>query len=157
MKPSFEDMQLRLAMMASIPSLLVMLGVLCMSDLNSYLKWLIASLSTAFVSYCLFILHRRLNDQFVSLANLGEAFNIGDFSLRVKTTAGESGHSDLVHQLNRLADALTAARFDYKESQLLLAKLIKQIGVIIFACDDNNKLTLANPAAESAFGKTESK
>ncbi len=157
MASSFERNQLQLALWAALPSLLFSLSLLWLADVNLYLKWLISLWLSLSVAYCLYRLNDRLRDQFTSLANLVEALNIGDFSLRAKACKGETGHSDLVAQLNLLADALTAARFEYKESQLLLAKLIKQIGVIVFACDEELKISLANPAAEQFFEKPESK
>lgn len=157
MAKSFEAKQLKLALWASLPGLLSALLLLWYTDFNIYFKWLASLWLAMGAMYSLYFLYFRLREQLTSLANLVEALNMGDYSLRGKASAGDTGHSDLVKQLNKLADALTAARFEYKESQLLLAKLIKQIGVIIFACDENQKITLANPATERFFEKSESK
>jgi PAS domain S-box-containing protein len=112
---------------------------------------------TSIVGFSISAFIRNIEDQFISLSNLVEALNIGDFSLRGKVEKGQSGHSDLIFQLNTLADSLTTARYDFKESQLLLAKVIKQIKVAIIACDENNKLTMVNPETEKLLGMGESK
>jgi len=63
----------------------------------------------------------------------------------------------LIRQVNKLADSLTTARYDFKESQLLLAKVIKQIKVAIIACNEQGKITMVNPETELLLGMNESK
>lgn len=157
MDKSFEIKQLKIAAWSCIPSCLLATYFLWASDWNVYLKSLISIFLLSATVFHLYSFYDKLKDQFISLANLVEALNVGDYSLRAKVASEGAGHSDLVNQINRLADSLTSARYDYKESQLLLAKLLKQVGVVIFACDEKNHITMANPAAEAFFSKPESK
>lgn len=152
----FSQIQ-RSVLWAVLPGNIIALGLVWQASLSVYLQALISVLLVLVVVINLYYLFDKLSEQFLSLANLVEALNVGDYTLRAKGAGEPSALGDLVTQLNRLADNLSATRFEYKESQLLLAKLIKQIGVVIFACDENKKLTMANPAAELFFSKSESK
>lgn len=156
MKNFFNQLQ-RSVLWAALPGNFIALVMIWQADFSIYLQALVSVLLILVVLVNLYYLFDKLNEQFLSLANLVEALNVGDYTLRAKGAAESSALGDLVQQINRLADNLSTTRFEYKESQLLLAKLIKQIGVIIFACDENQKITLANPAAERFFEKSESK
>lgn len=156
MKSFFNQLQ-RSVLWAALPGNFIALVMIWQADLSIYLQALVSLLLILVVAINLYYLFDKLNEQFLSLANLVEALNAGDYTLRAKGATESSAFGDLVQQINRLADNLSTTRFEYKESQLLLAKLIKQIGVIIFACDENQKITLANPAAEHFFEKSESK
>lgn len=156
MKGFFNQLQ-RSVLWAALPGNFIALVLLWQAPLSFYLQALISVLQVLVVAINLYYLFDKLNEQFLSLANLVEALNAGDYTLRAKGAAEKSALGDLVLQVNRLADNLSTTRFEYKESQLLLAKLIKQIGVVIFACDENDTLSMANPAAELFFAKSESK
>ncbi len=76
----------------------------------------------------------------MSLANLVEALNAGDYTLRAKGAAESLALSDLVQQINRLADNLSTTRFEYKESQQTLDKLLKRLSKIPFFDQRLNRL-----------------
>lgn len=154
---SFEKRVLFTVLWAIVPSFLLALALLWSADLSFYLQSLVSIFLAASIVFSLTYFMSNIKDQFISLSNLVEALNIGDFSLRGKSEKAQSGHSDLIYQINTLADSLTTARYDFKESQLLLAKVIKQIKVAIIACDENNKITMVNPETESLLGMNESK
>ncbi len=86
--------------------------------------------------------------QFQSLTNLLEAVTVGDYTLRGRQARGSGALSELTQQINFLTDTLMRQRYEVKESQILLAKVISHIDVAIFAFDHNRKITLVNPAGE---------
>jgi len=154
---SFEKRIFSTILWAILPSYLLALFLLWHIDTSFYLQSLVTIFLSAIVGFSFHLFYYDIKDQFISLANLVEALNIGDFSLRGKAEVGQSGHSDLIRQVNKLADSLTTARYDFKESQLLLAKVIKQIKVAIIACNEQGKITMVNPETELLLGLNESK
>ncbi|PKG84937.1 hypothetical protein CXF85_04820 [Colwellia sp. 75C3] len=153
----FEKRIFTTVLWAILPSYFLALFLLWYIDSIFYLQALVTIFLSAIVGFSFHHFYYDLKDQFISLSNLVEALNIGDFSLRGKAESGQSGHSDLIRQVNKLADSLTTARYDFKESQLLLAKVIKQIKVAIIACDQQGKITMVNPETELLLGLSESK
>jgi len=156
-KGSFEKRLFTTVLWAILPSYLLALFLLWHIDASFYLQALVTIFLSAIVGFSFHLFYYDIKDQFISLANLVEALNVGDFSLRGKAEIGQSGHSDLIRQINKLADSLTTARYDFKESQLLLAKVIKQIKVAIIACNEQGKITMVNPETEMLLGINESK
>ncbi len=154
---SFEKRIFTTILWAILPSYLLALFLLWHVDTSFYLQSLVTIFLSAIVGFSCHHFYYDIKDQFISLANLVEALNVGDFSLRGKAEKGQSGHSDLIRQVNKLADSLTTARYDFKESQLLLAKVIKQIKVAIIACDEQGKITMVNPETELLLGLNESR
>jgi len=154
---SFEKRILTTILWAILPSYFLALFLLWHIDTSFYLQSLVTIFLSAIVGFSFHLFYYDIKDQFISLANLVEALNVGDFSLRGKAEVGQSGHSDLIRQINKLADSLTTARYDFKESQLLLAKVIKQIKVAIIACNEQGKITMVNPETELLLGLNESK
>jgi len=156
-KSSFEKRILTTILWSILPSYFLALFLLWYIDTSFYLQSLVTIFLSAIVGFAFHLFYYDIKDQFISLANLVEALNIGDFSLRGKAESGLNGHSDLIRQINKLADSLTTARYDFKESQLLLAKVIKQIKVAIIACNEQGKITMVNPETELLLGLSESK
>jgi len=156
-KASFEKRVLRTVLFAVLPSYFLALFLLWQIEASFYLQALVTIFLSAIVGFSFHHFYYDIKDQFIALANLVEALNVGDFSLRGKAEAGQSGQSDLIRQINKLADSLTTARYDFKESQLLLAKVIKQIKVAIIACNEQGKITLVNPETELLLGLSEAK
>ena len=154
---SFEKRMLFTVLWAIVPSFLLALVLLWSADLSFYLQSIVSIFLGASIIFSLTYFMSNIKDQFISLSNLVEALNIGDFSLRGKSEKAQSGHGELIYQINTLADSLTTARYDFKESQLLLAKVIKQIKVAIIACDESHKITMVNPESETLLAMSESK
>lgn len=144
---NFETHFLRLVLWLFLPCYGVLLALLYHTELNLYLKLLVFSFITLCSAFVYFLLKSKLTEQFMQLSNIIEALNQGDYTLRIKGATKNSAHSQLVNEINQLADTLTNERFHFKESQLLLAKLLKQIDVAIFATNNQGIFTQANPAA----------
>lgn len=92
-------------------------------------------------------LHSQLVYQLRNLSNLVEGIRLGDFTLRGKLRKGDDAFSELVNEINYLADELSVHRLASAEAFKLLEKTIAHINVAIFAFDSDNKIKLANQAA----------
>jgi two-component system, NtrC family, nitrogen regulation sensor histidine kinase NtrY len=86
-------------------------------------------------------------------SNLLGALREGDYSIR--GAGGRPGSAvDLVmHEINALGDTLQRQRTEAVESTALLTSVMGAIDVAVFAFDMDEKLVLANPAAERLIGK----
>jgi nitrogen fixation/metabolism regulation signal transduction histidine kinase len=85
-------------------------------------------------------------------ANLLGALREGDYSIR--GAGGRPGSAvDLVmHEINALGDTLQRQRTEAVESTALLQSVMAAIDVAVFAFDMDERLVLANPAAERLLG-----
>ena len=86
-------------------------------------------------------------------ANLLGALHEGDYSIR-GTGAKPGSAADLVmKEINSLGNTLQRQRSEAVESTALLTSVMGAIDVAVFAFDMDEKLVLANPAAERLFNK----
>ena len=86
-------------------------------------------------------------------ANLLGALHEGDYSIR-GTGAKPGSAADLVmKEINSLGDTLQRQRTEAVESTALLTSVMGAIDVAVFAFDMDEKLVLANPAAERLLGQ----
>lgn len=154
---SFEYKQLIYVSLALLPSWLTALIFVSVSDISLYLKALIILLLSCGILASLYKIHDKLSEQFISFGNLIEALNHGDFTLRAKSANATGPQALLISQINQLCDSLASARFDYKEHQLLMAKLLKQVDAVIIATDSDSRITMANPAAERLLAQSQSR
>ncbi|MEM7055248.1 MAG: hypothetical protein AAF446_12005, partial [Pseudomonadota bacterium] len=84
-------------------------------------------------------------------ATVIEAVRDGDFALRFREgRAGMLG--ELAFSINALADLLQGQTAETRESGLLLAKVLEEIDLPVFAFRDDGELTLSNPAALALTG-----
>ena len=84
-------------------------------------------------------------------ATVVEALRDGDYALRFRS--GRSGVlGDLAYSINALADLLHGQAAENRESGLLLAKVLEEIDLPVFAFREDGQLTLSNPAALSLTG-----
>ena len=83
--------------------------------------------------------------------NIVEAIVSGDYSLRANIRDSEGVLAEFNGLLNALTERLSKQRLISREQQILLTKIINQIDVAIVACDQNQTITLLNPAAERLF------
>ncbi len=86
-------------------------------------------------------------------ANLLAALRAGDTSLRAAGVDVDDSAGHVMWEINALADTLRAQRLKVKEADALLAKVIATTDIALFAFDDRQRLTLANPAAGQLLGR----
>jgi two-component system, NtrC family, nitrogen regulation sensor histidine kinase NtrY len=86
-------------------------------------------------------------------ANLLSALHEGDYSIRGAAAKPGSAAGLVMKEINSLGDTLQRQRSDAVESRALLTSVMGAIDVAVFAFDMNEKLVLANPAAERLLNK----
>lgn len=148
----FEKQLLKYLLVATLVPAILLLITLWYYQASSNLMVLIFLFLFCLTGYCATTLFQKITYQFRTLSNLLEGMTSGDYSLRGRKNDGDSALGQLVTQINALADTLMSQRFVALESQLLVAKVIQHIDVAIIAVNDQHKIALLNPAAESLLG-----
>ena len=108
-----------------------------------------------FTAFMLLLLWVKIGAQFNSLANMVRGIRHGDFTQRARSS-GSGGDSveTLKDEVNLLADALQENRLAMMEEDFLLQRLIDKLEIAVLILDDNNMLSMANPAFERLLGKS---
>lgn len=147
-KHSFESQLTQLSLAASLPVLLLLVGLEIYAEVSVYLILLTILVGGLLVAYCNIKIYQKSAYQFRSLSNLLEAMIQGDYSLRARSDKKDSALNELVDAINGLSQRLSQQRLESVESQLLLKTVIDHIDVAIIAIDSSNQISLINPAAE---------
>lgn len=153
----FEVQLLRYLLTATVvPSVLLIMTLWYYDASINLIALLILSLGCLII-FCASELYRKITFQFRTLSNLLEAITQGDYSLRGRQHSEDADNAlgQLISQINSLTDTLIAQRYAATESQLLVLKIIQHIDVAIIAINEQQQITLLNPAAENLLKVSE--
>ena len=151
---SLERSVLLLALMAGLPSGLILLAITWAQPYSFEVRWTVTTvvlmvwLGAAFAAYQL--VQRALFLQ----ANLLGALREGDYSIRGTGAKAGSAVDLVMHEINGLGDTLQRQRTEAVESTKLLQSVMGAIDVAVFAFDMEEKLVLVNPAGERLIGRS---
>ena len=151
---SLEQSVLLLAVMAGLPSGLILLAITWAQPYSFEVRWTVTTvvllvwLGAAFAAYQL--VQRALFLQ----ANLLGALREGDYSIRGTGAKAGSAVDLVMHEINGLGDTLQRQRTEAVESTKLLQSVMGAIDVAVFAFDMEEKLVLVNPAGERLIGRS---
>ena len=87
-----------------------------------------------------------------TVSNLLAALREEDFSFRARGRGGEDPLSQVLYEVNTLADTLKHQRLGALEATGLLRSVMEEIDVAVFAFDETEQLRLVNRAGESLLG-----
>ena len=151
---SLEQSVLLLAIMAGLPSGLILLAITWAQPYSFEVRWTVTAvvlmvwLGAGFAAYQL--VQRALFLQ----ANLLGALREGDYSIRGTGARAGSAVDLVMHEINGLGDTLQRQRTEAVESTKLLQSVMGAIDVAVFAFDMEEKLVLVNPAGERLIGRS---
>jgi len=103
------------------------------------------------------ILIRRIQFWLATVANLLSGLREGDYSFRARTVQADDLWSDLITEVNLLADHLRAQRLDAREAASLLRNVMAEIPLGVFTFDPDQRLRLVNGAGERVLGRSQEK
>ncbi len=156
-KPSIEQRLFQYVLLAGLPSATLALWALSHFQISWAIRTLIGIVLYGKIFYIAYMCRSRTNFRLRTLSNLLEAITNGDYSLRGRTlkynASDEDAYSELVTQINQLADTLLSQRLEAKESQLLLAKVMNNIAIALVAVDNSGRVVHVNKAFCSLIGK----
>jgi len=153
-KVSFEKQLTQLSLIACLPVFFLLIFMMWYAKISTPLILLTILLCSITIIFCHTKIHQISAYQFRSICNLLDAMIQGDYSLRARTSEGDTALNELVDSVNSLAQRLTKQRNESVESQFLLQTVIKHIDVATIALNEKNEFAFINPAAEKLLGLT---
>lgn len=144
-----------LALAAGAPALLVALVLLFAGDHSAKVRWTLASLSLLAWLGGAAALHARVTRSLQVVSALLAALREEDFSLRGRLDPGhDDALSDVMREINGLAETLRQQRLGAFEADALLRKVMAEIDVVVLAFDAQGTVRLANRTAERLLAGT---
>ncbi len=145
---SFDHRILLLALAAGLPGSTCALWLLWDGDFSSKVVWTLAVvIVSSWIGFAL-ILRQQVVRPLQTLSNLLSALREGDFSIRGREAPLDEPLELAMVELNSLGETLRQQRLGAVEATVLLSKVMGEIDVAVFAFDANNRVQLANRAAE---------
>ncbi|MCU0681975.1 MAG: ATP-binding protein [Polyangiaceae bacterium] len=152
--PGYSTRALLHAAAAGLPGLGVAL-ILFWSLQGAAPSWAQVALATGALFWIIASLYARsrLTRPLGTLANMLGALRGGDYSVRLRPAPGGDDFGVAVGELNALAEALQRQRLMAVEASALLAKVMAEVDVALFAFSYDRRLTLVNRAGERLLGR----
>jgi hypothetical protein len=145
-----------LALAAGAPALLVALVLLMVDEHSAKVRWTFAALTSVAWLGGAAALHARVTRSLQVVSALLAALREEDYSLRGRLSVGHDGDalSDVMREINGLADTLREQRLGAFEADALLRKVMAEIDVAVLAFDAQGTVRLANRTAERLVAGT---
>jgi two-component system nitrogen regulation sensor histidine kinase NtrY len=145
---SLEQAVLGLALLAGFPAIVALAWIVWGQNYSFEVRWTLAAVVLVVWIACAAAAFQMVTRALYLASNLLGALHEGDYSIR-GTGAKPGSAVDLVlKEINSLGDTLQRQRSEAMESTALLTSVMGAIDVAVFAFDMNERLVLANPAAE---------
>ncbi|MEA2698364.1 MAG: two-component system, NtrC family, nitrogen regulation sensor histidine kinase NtrY [Myxococcales bacterium] len=143
----------RAALLAGIPALALALVLLWTGDHSLKLQVTLTLIVVSVWVGFLISLHDQVVRPLQSIANLLAAVREGDFSIRGRRQDAGEVLGTALTEINLLGDTLREQRLGAVEASTLLAKVMYEIDVAIFAFDEDQQLRLINHAGEQLLAR----
>ncbi len=150
---SLEHMVFLLAVAAGLPAALALVYLTWGQTYSFEVRWTIITVVVAVWVGCAALAFQMVTRALFLQANLLGALREGDYSIRGASARPGSSVDLVMHEINALGDTLQRQRTEAVESTALLQSVMGAIDVAVFAFDMDEKLVLANPAAERLLGR----
>jgi PAS domain-containing protein len=150
--PTHEGRVLLVALLSPLPAVVVALALLWGGDHAPRLQWTLTVVVVLSWLLGASALKERVVRALQTLSNLLGALREGDFSIRGRPARRLDAYGEALVEVNGLADTLARQRVGAMEANALLAKVMAEIDVAVFAFDDERLLKLANRAGERLLG-----
>src|SRR5258705_3312529 len=145
---SLEQAVVGLSLLGGLPAAVALVWVVWGRNYSFEVRWTLAAVVLVVWVGCAMTAYQMVTRVLYLAANLLGALHEGDYSIR-GTGAKPGSAADLVmKEINSLGNTLQRQRSEAVESTALLTSVMGAIDVAVFAFDMDEKLVLANPAAE---------
>jgi nitrogen fixation/metabolism regulation signal transduction histidine kinase len=145
----FQNRVLLLVLVAAAPAWLVAALLLWNWDVSAAARWALFIMISLFALGGAYAVRGRVVHPLQSLANLLEALREGDYSQRGRNIDPEDAVGEVMVEVNSLGYTLYDQRLEALEASMLLAKVIAEIDIAVFAFDAGRRLRLVNRAGEA--------
>lgn len=144
----FERRLKLLTFAVGLPGSALALGLLWTGEHDANVRWTLTLLLGAGWSIAGAMLVHRVVFPLQTLANLLGGLREGDFSTRARGAVRDDALGEVLIEANALADTLRGQRLGALEATALLRAVMTELDSAVFAFDDQQRLRLANRAAE---------
>lgn len=150
---SYDAFILLLTLLIGLPATVAAELLLLIGNYSGETKWTI----TLFLGLGWLIGASILQGQVIrplqTLSNMVASIREEDFSFRVRGGSRTDSLSDLILELNGLADRLQQQKVSSLEATALLKKVLMEIDVAVFTFDQQQQLQIVNRAGEQLMGR----
>jgi len=141
-----------LAALAGLPGSLFLLGWLWTRPSDMELRWTLSVLMVALWFGFARAAQMSVVRPMQTVSNLLAALREEDFSFRARGRGGDDALSQVLFEVNTLAETLKHQRLGALEATGLLRSVMEEIDVAVFAFDEGEQLRLVNRAGEGLLG-----
>ena len=145
----FERRLKLLTFAVGLPGSALALALLWTGEHDTNVRWTLTLLLGAVWSTAGAMLVHRVVFPLQTLANLLGGLREGDFSTRARGAVRDDALGEVLIEANALADTLRGQRLGALEATALLRTVMTELDSAVFAFDDQQRLRLANRAAEN--------
>jgi nitrogen fixation/metabolism regulation signal transduction histidine kinase len=149
-----EARVLLLALFAALPAVLIALAVLSTHQYAGKLAWLLGTGAIGAWLWGAFAVKNQVASSLHSISSLVGALRSGDFSVRGHRSQRGDALGEALAEINGLAETLGSQRAGALEASALLAKVMAEIDVAVFAFDRSGRLKLVNRAGERLLSRS---
>ncbi len=150
---SLEQAVLGLALLGGLPAAVALTWIAAGQNYSFEVRWTLAAVVLGVWIGCAAAAYQMTTRVLYLAANLLGALHEGDYSIRATGARPGSAVDLVMKEINSLGDTLQRQRSEAVESTALLTSVMGAIDVAVFAFDMDDRLVLANPAAERLFGR----
>ncbi len=143
----------QLALLAGLPGVVVSLALLVVGHYTAKVQWTLGLIVIATWVIVAAVLRERVVRPLQTLSNLLAALREGDYSIRARGAERDDALGLAFLESNLLGETLRSQRLGAMEATALLRTVMAEIDVAVFAFDDEQRLRLANRAAERLLGQ----
>jgi len=137
-----------LTLLGGLPGALALAWIVWGQSYSFEVRWTLAAVVLVVWVSCAAAAHQMVTRVLYLVANLLGALLEGDYSIRGTGAKPGSAAHLVMKEINSLGDTLQRQRSEAVESTALLTSVMGAIDVAVFAFDMDQKLVLANPAAQ---------
>jgi two-component system nitrogen regulation sensor histidine kinase NtrY len=143
-----------LALLASVPALILALVLLWTGTFALRTQWTLTVVLAVFSLGCTLALRERVIRPLQTLSNMLAAIREQDYSLRARRSSSEDAMGLAMLELNSLMSELRERRLGALEATALLQRVMREIDIAVLAFDDDGALRLVNGTGERLLGNS---
>jgi nitrogen fixation/metabolism regulation signal transduction histidine kinase len=137
-----------LAFLSGLPAVAVALLLVWIGHYSPKVAWTVTLLVGGFWIVAAFALRERVVRPLQTLSNMLAALREEDFSMRARGARSDDALGLALLEVNELSQTLREQRLGALEASALLARVMEEIDVAVFAFDAERSLALVNHAGE---------
>ncbi len=143
-----ERLVFRLTLLAGLPGVAISMFLLWRGGYSAKVQWTFGLLIIGCWLITALVLRERVIRPLQTLSNMLAALREGDYSIRARGADREDALGLAFLESNLLGETLRTQRLGAMEATALLRTVMSEIDVAVFAFDEEDRVRLANRAAE---------